>query len=194
MLVGIEAEDILTFGDDCTPAVQAAIPWRSGMSWPPLRPAQQPEEKNHDLSRSPASVSLFRHGQRRHPQGRRHDGRGEDRPRGNRDVSGSAPATSLYIITKGEVDIQYVLGNGEHRTVDTLVDGDLLCWSALVEPYKTTANGIARKETHLVAISGDRLRALCVADPALGYRLLTQIARLLAHRLEGARVQLATAD
>lgn len=26
MLVGIEAEDILTFGDDCTPAVQAAIP------------------------------------------------------------------------------------------------------------------------------------------------------------------------
>lgn len=104
------------------------------------------------------------------------------------------PATSLYIITKGEVDIQYILGNGEHRTVDTLVDGDLLCWSALVEPYKTTANGIARKETHLVAIRGDRLRALCVSDPALGYRLLTQIARLLAHRLEGARVQLATAD
>jgi len=26
LLVGIEAEDILTFGDDCTPAVQAAIP------------------------------------------------------------------------------------------------------------------------------------------------------------------------
>ncbi len=104
------------------------------------------------------------------------------------------PATAMNIITKGEVDIQYVLGSGEHRTVDTLVDGDLLGWSALVEPHKYTANAIARKETHLVAINGEKLRALCAADPQLGYRLLTQIAKLLAHRLEGARVQLATVD
>lgn len=104
------------------------------------------------------------------------------------------PATAMNLITKGEVDIQYVLGNGEHRTVDTLVDGDLLGWSALVEPYKYTAHAIARKETQLVAINGEKLRALCAADPHLGYRLLTQIAKLLAHRLEGARVQLATVD
>jgi CRP-like cAMP-binding protein len=104
------------------------------------------------------------------------------------------PATKLNIIVKGEVDIQYMLGNGECRTVDTLVDGDLLCWSALIEPYKVTANGIARKETHLVAIDGEKLRALCAKDPGLGYRLLTQVAKLLAHRLEGARVQLASLD
>lgn len=104
------------------------------------------------------------------------------------------PAGALNLITKGEVDIQYVLGNGEHRTVDTLVDGDLLGWSALVEPYKYTANAIARKKTLLVAIDGEKLRTLCTADPQLGYRLLTQIAKLLAHRLDGARVQLATVD
>ena len=101
------------------------------------------------------------------------------------------PAAHLSVILKGEVNIQYVLGNGELRTVDTLVDGDLLMWSALVEPYKATALGTTTKETHLARIDAVKLRLLCEKEPILGYRLMTQVARLLAHRLEGARVQLA---
>ena len=104
------------------------------------------------------------------------------------------PAGCLHIITWGEVNIQYLLGNGEVRTVDTLVEGDLLCWSALVEPYKTTAIGTASKETHTVCLGAHELRALCEQDPLLGYRLTTQVAKLLANRLESARVQLATVD
>ncbi|NLF08468.1 MAG: cyclic nucleotide-binding domain-containing protein, partial [Pirellulaceae bacterium] len=79
----------------------------------------------------------------------------------------------------------------ELRTVDTLVDGDLLMWSALVEPYKATAQATTTKETHLAKIKADKLRALCEEDPMLGYRLMTQVAKMLANRLEGARVQLA---
>ncbi len=101
------------------------------------------------------------------------------------------PATHLSIILKGEVNIQYTLGDGELRTVDTLVEGDLLMWSALVEPYHATAMGTTTKETHLLRIDAARLRDLCDRDPLLGYRLMTQVARLLAHRLESARVQLA---
>ena len=100
-------------------------------------------------------------------------------------------ATHLSVILKGEVNIQYMLGNGELRTVDTLVEGDLLMWSALVEPYKATALGTSTKETHLVRIDAAKLRGLCEKDPLLGYRLMTQVAKLLAHRLEGARIQLA---
>ena len=101
------------------------------------------------------------------------------------------PASHLSIILKGEVNIQYVLGNDELRTVDTLVDGDLLMWSALVEPYKATAIGTTTKETHLARIDAAKLRILCAQEPILGYRLMTQVVKLLAHRLEGARVQLA---
>lgn len=104
------------------------------------------------------------------------------------------PANVLNIIVKGEVSVQYELGSGERRTVDTLVDGDLLGWSALVEPFKHTALGTAKKETHLVSIQAKKLRELCDQDPMLGYRLTTQVAKLLAHRLEGARVQLAALD
>jgi len=64
-------------------------------------------------------------------------------------------------------------------------------WSALVEPYRTTALGTTTKETHLARIDAVKLRLFCEEEPILGYRLMTQIAKLLAHRLEGARVQLA---
>lgn len=112
-------------------------------------------------------------------------------PAGTRLFDEGMPATHLYVIVKGEVHIQYLLGTGEMRTVDTLVDGDLLVWSALVEPYRTTAYGTTTKDTHLIGIQADKLRQLCEENPVLGYRLMTQVAKLLAHRLEGARIQLA---
>jgi CRP/FNR family transcriptional regulator, cyclic AMP receptor protein len=115
-------------------------------------------------------------------------------PVGTRMFGEGDPANCLYIIAKGEVNIDYMLGTGEIRTVDTLVDGDLLVWSALIEPYKTTAIGTVTKDCDLLCINAPRLRALCEQDPLLGYRLTGQVAKLLAHRLEGARVQLAAVD
>ena len=104
------------------------------------------------------------------------------------------PAEKLNIITQGEVEIQYLLGSGQLRTVDTLVEGDILGWSALIEPYKYTAVGTAKHATRLVAIDGPKLRSLCAQDTRLGYQLTIQIAKLLGHRLEGARIQLAAID
>ena len=115
-------------------------------------------------------------------------------PAGTQIFSEGDPANTLYVIVRGEVNIQYVLGSGERRTVDTLVGGDLLVWSALVEPYKTTAVGTAVKETQLVKVAAPQLRALCDCDPQVGYRLMLEVAKLLAHRLEGARLQLASVD
>lgn len=112
-------------------------------------------------------------------------------PAGTRIFNEGDPARYLYVIAKGEVNIQYLLGNDELRTVDTLVDGDLLVWSALVEPYRTTAIGTSTKETQLVGIDAEKVRQLCEESPILGYRLMTEVAKLLSHRLEGARVQLA---
>ncbi|MFV1967108.1 MAG: hypothetical protein ACC628_16900, partial [Pirellulaceae bacterium] len=67
-------------------------------------------------------------------------------------------------------------------------------WSALVDPYKSTALGTVRSETKLIAIDGAKLRDLCESDHDLGYRMLICLTKLLAGRLEGARVQLATVD
>ncbi len=104
------------------------------------------------------------------------------------------PADSLCVLTDGEIDLQYELGSGELRTVDTLVAGDLATWSAVVEPYRCTASGTARKDCKLLAIQGAKLRELMESNHDLGYRLLLSVTKLLATRLEGARVQLATVD
>ena len=102
------------------------------------------------------------------------------------------PADAMYILVDGEVDIKYTLGDGEKRVVDTLVAGDLLVWSALVEPYRCTATGTTRKPCKLISINAKKLRALCEVNQDLGYRMLISVTQLLATRLEGARVQLAT--
>ena len=101
-------------------------------------------------------------------------------------------ADCLYIITEGELDLQYTLGSGELRTVDTLVAGDLVVWSALVEPYKITGTGTVRKDVKMLMIGGKGLRQLCESNHDLGYRMLLSVTQLLATRLEGARVQVAT--
>ncbi|MGO9110417.1 MAG: Crp/Fnr family transcriptional regulator [Thermoguttaceae bacterium] len=110
---------------------------------------------------------------------------------GTRLFSEGESVKHLGLIVSGEVNIQYLLGNGEMRTVDTLVGGDLLGFSALIEPYKYTGFGTATQETDLVLIDARKLRDLCNRDPQLGYQLTLEVAKLLAHRLEGARVQLA---
>jgi CRP/FNR family cyclic AMP-dependent transcriptional regulator len=61
----------------------------------------------------------------------------------------------------------------------------------MIAPYKMTAHCTATKDTDLVRLDARKLRDLCDQDPRLGYQLTMEIARLLAHRLEGARVQLA---
>jgi CRP/FNR family transcriptional regulator, cyclic AMP receptor protein len=113
-------------------------------------------------------------------------------PAGKHLFSEGDPADYLNIIVQGQVNIQYLLGNGELRTVDTLVDGDILGWSAIIEPYKYTAIGTTTMDTQLVTIHAKRLRDLCDGEPLLGYHLTVEIAKLLAHRLESARIQLAT--
>jgi CRP/FNR family transcriptional regulator, cyclic AMP receptor protein len=113
-------------------------------------------------------------------------------PAGTQLFSEGDPADTLSIIVDGEVDIQYTLGTGELRTVDTLVKGDPLGWSALVEPYKMTGAATASADTRLIKVDAKRLRELCDRDPLLGYRLMTQVVKLLDDRLHGARVQLAT--
>lgn len=103
-------------------------------------------------------------------------------------------ADELFIVAEGEVDIKYTLGSGEERIVDTLVPGELMMWSALVEPYRSTAVGTTRSETKLIAIKAEALRALCDEDHEMAHNIMLSLVKMLATRLEGARVQLATID
>lgn len=101
-------------------------------------------------------------------------------------------ARTLYLVTAGELDIQYKLNTGDRVTVDTLIAGDLVAWSAVVPPHRYTATGAARTEVKALAVPGSRLRELMEADHSLGYSVMLEIARVTSQRLGAAHVQLAT--
>lgn len=110
---------------------------------------------------------------------------------GERLFEEGATATKLMFLEAGEVDIIYRLGDDRDVTVDTLVEGDLMAWSALLEPYRLTATGIARKDGLVIEIEAEGLRGMCQANPMYGYQMMTQVAIALRDRLAATRVQLA---
>jgi CRP-like cAMP-binding protein len=110
---------------------------------------------------------------------------------GERLLEEGARATQLMIVKSGQVDIIYRIGNGDEVTAETAVGGDVIAWSALLEPYQLTASGIGSKDGELIAIEGAHLRQMCDVDAWLGFQLMTEVARGLRDRLTGLRVQLA---
>lgn len=101
-----------------------------------------------------------------------------------------APANVLFLLLEGDVDIQYLVESGEHVTVDILGAGDLVVWSALIPPYRCTAAGRARTPVKAIAVLADRLRDVLSADHELGWSVMLEVSRVLAERLQAARVQL----
>jgi len=104
------------------------------------------------------------------------------------------PADFMYVLTEGEVAIQYAASDGKRRTVDTLGPGDLILWSAVVDPFVATAFGVASTACKAVSIDAARLRQLMDEDGDLRNSLMTQIVKVTAARLKGAREQLARLD
>lgn len=102
-------------------------------------------------------------------------------------------SSTLFFVQRGELDVIYTLHGGDEVVVDTVVGGDLIGWSALVEPHQTTATVVSRSNGQALCIDGPKLRQLCEQDHTLGHRLMTHIAETLSKRLQGARVQLAAA-
>ena len=112
---------------------------------------------------------------------------------GDRLLEEGETASHLIIIKSGEVDIIYRLGDGREVVAESSISGDVIAWSAVLAPYKLTASAVGSKDGELIQIEGKGLREMCEADTALGYQLMTEIARGLRDRLTGLRVQLAVA-
>ena len=101
------------------------------------------------------------------------------------------PADKLFLIVHGEVNVCCEMGSGELRVMDTVAEGELFAWSALVEPYRYTSTAVAARDTELIGLDAAKLRKFCEEDCELSFHLLTKIVELLSNRLESVRVQLA---
>jgi len=113
-------------------------------------------------------------------------------PAGTQMFTEGDDADFLYVIVRGHVEIAYPLGSDTRLNIQTLSSGDLLVWSAILEPHLATSTGTTTEETSLLAIDAKKLRDLFEVDPLLAHALTHQVAKMLAERLALARSKFAT--
>lgn len=100
----------------------------------------------------------------------------------------------LCLVISGQVDVQYLLKSGRRKTLDSCNVGDILLWSAVVEPHETNSIGICRTKTELLEIDGKKLLAICEKDTRFGYHMMSLIAAVLRRRNQATRMQLSFYD
>jgi CRP-like cAMP-binding protein len=100
-------------------------------------------------------------------------------------------ANHFMLILNGEISIVYEIGDGSKVVADTLVAGDPLAWSALLEPHTLTASGVAHKAGTLLEIEAGELRRMCEEFKDFGYTMMKEVAKTLRSRLSAMRVRAA---
>lgn len=100
----------------------------------------------------------------------------------------------LYVILNGRVDIEIQSPSTKDATrIATVRQGELLGEMCLVDGYRRSASGRAAGEVTALAIDDGKLRGLMDQDPAIGYRLMRSIAKLLASRVRDTNLRLRNA-
>ena len=95
-----------------------------------------------------------------------------------------ADTAFLGVIEEGRVALRLrIPERGERMTFATIEPGELLGWSALVPPYRATAEAVATEETHVLAFDASELRELLAREPEVAAALLPIVVEAVAHRL-----------
>lgn len=101
-------------------------------------------------------------------------------------------ADELYLIMSGSVDLLIDMDDeGRERSeVETVVDGEAVGWSALIEPFEYTMSAAALTKTHVIIIDAVKLREVLEAHPQWGYRVMQRVAKIIGERLTNMRLRL----
>jgi CRP-like cAMP-binding protein len=99
------------------------------------------------------------------------------------------PSRYLYVVKSGQVAVEiHVPPKGRCR-IRTGGAGDMLCWSALVEPCLATAAVRVVEDTEAFGIRSDVLMGECNKDYELGFELYRALTEVIAGRLNATRLQ-----
>ncbi len=100
------------------------------------------------------------------------------------------PAEAFYVIRAGKVLIGVYAPEQGLLPIQTVGPGEVVGWSWLFPPYRWQFDAKAVELTRALAFDGKCLREKCEQDPRLGYELMRRFARIIAGRLQAARLQL----
>lgn len=96
----------------------------------------------------------------------------------------------LGLVEAGRIAVRVpVPGRGPHTLV-TLEPGDLLGWSAIVPPYRASADAVAQASTRIRAFEASAVRDLLATDPAIAAQVYALVLRCVSERLTTSWQQL----
>lgn len=113
-----------------------------------------------------------------------------DYPAGTLLIRAGESCTALGVIIHGRVAIRPAVPGSEPRTILTLEDGDLFCWSAVLPGSKATSSAVAMTATRALLIDRASLAEACETDPRLGLVVHQRVLAAVARRLQSTRMQL----
>lgn len=96
----------------------------------------------------------------------------------------------LAIVVRGRVALRMLVPERGSATILTVEPGDVVGWSAIVPPHRSTSTAIALEEATLLVFEPRRLRTLLEADVALAATLYPRLLEALGRRLSATRHQL----
>ena len=107
----------------------------------------------------------------------------------------NSAAEDFHILEEGAVNLCLSVyysktKNVTQTQVDTITQGNVFGWSALVAPRFLTMSAIAIEPTSVLMVNGEQLMELMDREPALGYEIMKGIVRVLSLRLRELRLRL----
>jgi NADP-reducing hydrogenase subunit HndB len=107
------------------------------------------------------------------------------------------PASHLYIVKKGQVDLRFDLPGrptSEKNTISSILEFKAFGWSSLVAPHKYSLSAYcATPSCEVIKIDQACLTKLFEKDHGLGYLVLSNMARVIGKRFQKLE-KLATAS
>lgn len=91
--------------------------------------------------------------------------------------------TSMFVIASGSVRIVKDVMRDEQRELATLGRGTVFGEMALIEGHTRSASAVASGEVRLLEINRQSIEELARQNPAAGFRIMQEIARVLSARL-----------
>ena len=95
----------------------------------------------------------------------------------------------VYIIKSGRVAVEVHMPPKGRRTIRTGEAGEMISWSALVEPHRATASLRAVQDVEALGIKGELLIVESHKDCQLGFELYRALTEVIAGRLNATRLQ-----
>ena len=111
-------------------------------------------------------------------------------PAGRRIFEDGGRARGFWLIRSGSVALDLHLPGEGQVTIETLGMGDVLGWSWQLPERRWALGAVAVHPVEAFAFDGDAVRALCDADPRLGYELSHRFLGVASNRLQAIRNRL----